>query len=58
MLEQLLGSPKEKKQIFLTPKVGREKNVEALWWEFSVITDCEMDILGVVGVGVDLSYFE
>jgi hypothetical protein len=23
-----------------------------------VITDCEMYILGVVGVGVDLSYFE
>lgn len=58
VLEQLLGSPKEKKQILLTPKVGRDKNVEALWWEFSVITDCEMDILGVVGVGVDLRFFE
>jgi hypothetical protein len=58
VLEQLLGSPKEKMQILLTPKVGREKNLEALWWEFSVITDCEMDILGVIGVGVDLSYFE
>ncbi|MFT4856955.1 MAG: hypothetical protein ACI942_002339, partial [Planctomycetota bacterium] len=23
-----------------------------------MITDCEMYILGVVGVGVDLSYFE
>ncbi|MFT4859030.1 MAG: hypothetical protein ACI9UV_001286 [Algoriphagus sp.] len=30
VLEQLLGSPKEKKQILLTPKVGREKDVEAL----------------------------
>jgi hypothetical protein len=58
VLEQLLGSPKEKKQILLTPKVGPDKNVEALWWEFSVITDCEMDILGVVGVGVDLRFFE
>lgn len=58
VLEQLLGAPKEKKQILLTPKVGREKNAEALWWEFSVITDSEMDILGVVGVGVDLRFFE
>lgn len=58
VLDQLLGAPKEKKQILLTPKPVQEKNSESLWWEFSVITNFEMDILGVVGVGVGLRFLE
>lgn len=58
VFDQLLGAPKDKKQILLTPKAGQEKKMEPLWWEFSVITNSEMDILGVIGVGVDLLFLE
>lgn len=58
VIEELLASPKEKKQILLTPKSTTLKPSEPLWWEFSVITNSEMDILGIVGVGVGLRFLE
>jgi len=58
VLELLLASPKEKKQILLTPKQTKATPEEPVWWEFSIITNAEMDILGVVGVGVDLRFLE
>lgn len=57
-IESLLGSPKEKKQILLTPKESQSKRSESIWWEFSVITNNEMDILGIVGIGVGIPFLE
>lgn len=58
VLDQLLDAPKEKKQIFLSLKGGLNNISASLFWEFSVITNFEMDILGVVGVGVGLKFLE
>lgn len=58
VFDELLCTPKEKRQILLTPKVAGEKIVEPLWWEFSVITNSDMDLLGVVGIGAGLRFLE
>lgn len=54
--DNMLSSPKSKHQLLLS-LVGKEK-VLPVWWEFSVITTPEMDILGVFGLGVDFKMLQ
>ena len=57
-IDLLLASPKEKRQIVLAfLKEGNEK-LEQVWWEFSAITNSEMDFIGIIGIGVSTNFLE
>lgn len=54
-IEMLLASPKEKRQLLLAFKNQKSEHV---WWEFSMITNSEMDLIGIIGIGVNRAFLE
>ncbi len=53
VLENSIHSPKENFNALLELNLGNGK-AESLAWEFSVVTDEDMDVMGIVGLGVDM----
>ncbi|MDN3204810.1 hypothetical protein [Algoriphagus sediminis] len=53
VLENSMLSPKENFNAVLELKL-EQGQIESLVWEFSVLTDKEMDLMGMVGIGVNL----
>jgi len=53
VLENSMLSPKENFNSVLELKLGQSQ-IESLVWEFSVLTDEEMDLMGLVGIGVNM----
>ncbi len=58
LLDKLLNSPKEKKHVLVY--LNRENPARAIpvWWEFSVVTNSEMDIIGLIGIGVGIPFLQ
>jgi len=54
-IDMLLASPKQKRQLVLTFK---NRKPEQVWWEFSMITNSEMDLVGIIGIGVNTTFLE
>lgn len=52
-LDDLFSSPQEKQHLLLDLSLGDKAS--NFCWEFSIITDPNMDLLGVVGIGINLS---
>ncbi|GAB3220019.1 hypothetical protein GCM10027454_10510 [Algoriphagus aestuariicola] len=57
-LELLLCSPKTKRDLMLEHSVGGGGKASRVWWEFSVITNPEMDLSGILGIGVGMQFLE
>lgn len=55
-LDDLFASPKRKQQLLLDLK-NQNRNSK-IWCEFSVVTNLEMDLLGVLGIGVDVQFLK
>lgn len=57
-IDLLLASPKEKRQIVLSILNGENMKSDQVWWEFSTIIDSEMDLIGIIGIGVSTKFLE
>jgi hypothetical protein len=57
-LELMLGSPKIRRHLMLDHLTLKEEGYSQVWWEFSVITTPEMDISGIIGIGVGMQFLE
>lgn len=57
-LELLLSSPKTRRDLMLEHSVGGGGKASRVWWEFSVITNPEMDLSGILGIGVGMQFLE
>ncbi|MBN3518623.1 hypothetical protein JYB62_01310 [Algoriphagus lutimaris] len=55
-LDELLSCPKQKQHLLLELKGYRGNS--KVWIEFSVITNLDMDLLGVVGIGIDFQFLK
>lgn len=55
-MDELLSCPKEKQHLLLELRGGRSN--PKVWIEFSVITNLDMDLLGVVGIGIDFQFLK
>lgn len=58
VFENLIYSPKEKQSVLLHFSGNQTHPFITSWWEFSVVTDTDMDIMAILGVGVGVSFFE
>jgi hypothetical protein len=57
-LELMLSTPKIRRNLLLEhPSLGKLGG-SPVWWEFSVITNSEMDISGIIGIGVGIQFLE
>lgn len=56
MMEELWSCPKEKQHLLLD-FAGAQPSSK-VWVEFSVITNLEMDLLGVFGIGIDFQFLK
>lgn len=57
-LDLLLTAPRVRRHLVLdhvNPDGGKPSKV---WWEFSVITTLDMDISGIIGIGVGMKFLE
>jgi hypothetical protein len=57
-IDMLLASPKEKRQIVLSFLNDENRKSDQVWWEFSTIIDSEMDLIGIIGIGVSTKFLE
>lgn len=57
-LELMLSSPKIRRHLMLEHSTADESNFSQIWWEFSIVTNLEMDISAVIGIGVGLQFLE
>lgn len=57
-LELMLGSPKIRRHLMLDHPNLKNEGFSQIWWEFSVVTTREMDISGIVGIGVGMPFLE
>lgn len=57
-LELMLGAPKIRRHLMLEHPVAPNGGFSQIWWEFSVITTSEMDISGIIGIGVGMHFLE
>jgi PAS domain-containing protein len=57
-LELMLGSPKIRRHLMLEHPVLRGSGFSQVWWEFSVVTTQDMDISGIIGIGVGMQLLE
>lgn len=57
-LELMLGSPKIRRHLMLDHPALRAEGFSQVWWEFSVVTTPEMDISGIIGIGVGMQFLE
>ncbi|MDG1275785.1 MAG: hypothetical protein P8O16_00805 [Algoriphagus sp.] len=57
-IELLLASPKEKRQIVLAFLNIETRKTDQVWWEFSTVTNSDMDLIGIIGIGVSTKFLE
>ena len=57
-LELMLGSPKIRRHLMLEHSGSSEDQFSQIWWEFSIVTNLEMDISAVIGIGVGIQFLE
>lgn len=57
-LELMLGSPKIRRHLMLDHPALKVEGFSQVWWEFLVITTPDMDISGVLGIGVGMQFLE
>lgn len=57
-LELMLGSPKIRRHLMLDHPTYRSEGLSQVWWEFSVVTTSDMDISGIIGIGVGIQFLE
>ncbi len=58
LLDSILTSPKESRNLLLNLKNPKGKGDMPVWWEFSVITNSDMDLVGLIGIGVGIKFLE
>ncbi|WP_297338212.1 PAS domain-containing protein [Algoriphagus sp.] len=56
LLDQMISRPQDARNIVLNFPVGDKSH--SVWWEFSMVLNSEMDIVGLVGLGVSLKFLE
>lgn len=57
-MELMLSAPKITRHLLLEHPNAAEENFSQIWWEFSVITNPEMDISAIIGIGVGMQFLE
>lgn len=57
-LELMLGSPKIRRHLMLDHPALQGIGFSQVWWEFSVVTTPDMDISGIIGIGVGMQFLE
>lgn len=57
-LELMLGSPKIRRHLMLDHPALQGSGFSQVWWEFSVVTTPDMDISGIIGIGVGMQFLE
>ncbi|MFN4000130.1 hypothetical protein [Algoriphagus sp.] len=57
-LELMLGSPKIRRHLMLDHPSLKDEGYSQVWWEFSVVTTPDMDISGIIGIGVGMQFLE
>ena len=57
-LELMLGAPKIRRHLMLEHPAIETEGFSQIWWEFSVITTPDMDISGIIGIGVGMQFLE
>ena len=57
-LELMLGAPKIRRHLLLEHPSMIGEGFSQIWWEFSVITTPDMDISGIIGIGVGMQFLE
>jgi hypothetical protein len=57
-LELMLGSPKIRRHLMLDHPALKSEGFSQIWWEFSVVTTQEMDVSGIIGIGVGMPFLE
>lgn len=57
-MELMLSAPKITRHLLLEHPNAAEDNFSQIWWEFSVITNPEMDISAIIGIGVGMQFLE
>lgn len=58
LLEKILDSPKEVQYALFNIQIGKTDSNLPVWWEFSVITNSDGDLMGIIGVGVRIQFLE
>lgn len=58
LLEKTLNSPKKVQHALFNFCVGKSDSSLPIWWEFSVISNSEGDLMGIIGVGVGIQFLE
>lgn len=57
-LELLLSAPKIRRHLMLDHPEPEGGKAAKVWWEFSVVTNPEMDLSGIIGIGVGVHFLE
>ncbi|OOG76422.1 hypothetical protein [Algoriphagus sp. A40] len=57
-LELMLGAPKMRRHLMLEHPAIKAEGFSQVWWEFSVVTTPDMDISGIIGIGVGMQFLE
>ncbi len=57
-LELMLSAPKITRHLLLEHPIVADQSFSQIWWEFSVITTPDMDISGIIGIGVGMQFLE
>lgn len=58
LLEKTLNSPKEIQHALFNIRIQKTDTCFPVWWEFSVITNSEGDLMGIIGIGVGIQFLE
>ncbi len=58
LLEKTLNSPKEVHHALFNISIEKTDSILPVWWEFSLITNSEGDLMGIIGVGVGIQFLE
>jgi len=57
-LELMLGAPKIRRHLMLDHPDAVQNSGARVWWEFSVVTTPDMDLSGIIGIGVGMQFLE
>lgn len=57
-LELMLGAPKIRRHLMLDHPGIQGEGFSQVWWEFSVVTTPDMDLSGIIGIGVGMQFLE
>lgn len=57
-LELMLSAPKIRRHLMLDHPTIKGEGFSQIWWEFSVVTTPDMDLSGIIGIGVGMQFLE